>query len=219
MKKVITVCLCLILALSALSVACAEDFTIHAGTMFGDTIDEVKSKEDLKLINEIENDNEIGLVYKGKLVGYDGCRINYCFDSDKYLYDVYYTMPSSVDVGNNGVEEEYDYLLNALTDKYGNPLDTDDDAYYCIVGEQIKSLRVSNKVFEKNGSSSRYEIEYVGWSIPSNDYNVKIELMLVTATSNNTTFCYIDYHKYTDDELAAAKEEYENTQAENLNDL
>lgn len=230
MKKVITVCLSLILAISALSFAFAEDFTIHAGTMFGETREEVKAKETLDLSEEVLSNadesyytKDVGeniayLIYDGTVAGYDKSHIYYYFNGENNdtLFEVVYSMPGYSVVGNKGVIDEYQDLKQSLIDKYGNPLSSNDEAYYLIESRSIGETNWTNEYF-KNEFLPNYITDYdiTAWSIPYEGYNVKIELVLYDSGER----CNIIYHYYTDEEIEAARAAYGNTQSKKNDDL
>lgn len=230
MKKVITVCLCLILALSVLVGACAEDFTIHAGTMFGDTREEVKSKENLELHKEVAsnaNDSEytkdVGediayMLFEGTVAGYDNVEVQYFFNGDNNdsLFEVVYIMPEDVSVGAGGVVGEYKDLLDNLTEKYGAPLSNEDEVYYLIISRFIQEQIWTNEYFQNEGLPFfAKDITYDAWAIPCDGYNVKIELVML----GNGESCNIVYHRYSDEEVDAARVAYENAQNKKKDDL
>ena len=198
MKKVITVCLSLILALSALIVACAEDFTLHAGTMFGDTMEQVQEKETLKYIGEFEYEDVNGtkttaILYTGTVAGYENCNIWYHFDkTNSTLCDVTYSMGISDIIGEDALLNRLGELGTLLMNKYGEPLSDNDDAKYLIKGRNL------------NNKNSKYDYDFIGWSVPCDNYNVKIELV-INYSSGSPAFLYIDYHPYTNEELEEAK--------------
>ena len=193
MKKVITVCLCLILALSALVVACAEDFTLHAGTMFGDTKEQVKEKENNTDVEEfVYNENISHFLYTGiTIAGYENCDIHYYFDNTKdYLFDVSYFMGGSVKIGEDALLNRLGELGTLLIEKYGKPLSNEDEVNCLISG------------WTRN--KTNYDFDYIGWSVPCGDYNVKIELV-ITYDFGKPFSLNIDYHQYTDEEFEMLK--------------
>ena len=199
MKKVITVCLCLILALSALVGACAEDFTIHAGTTFGDTMEQVKEKETLEYINEFEDKSTKALLYSGTVAGYENCNIWYYFNKENNtLCDVSYSMGIGSAIGEEALLNRLGELGVLLMNKYGDPLSDNEDAKYLIKGQVLSK------------PSNKYEYDFIGWSVPCDNYNVKIEL-IIEYYSGSPAYLYIDYHPYTNEELEEAKKLNGNT--------
>ena len=220
MKKVITVCLCLILALSVLSVACAEDFTIHAGTMFGDTLEEVKAKENLEIYDDyVENQFGRKITYIGDVAGYSNTLVIYEFDDNGKVYDVRY----SIDILTNDANQvmaNYKALESALTKKYGEPLSNDDEDNYIIIGKQIEIIQKGNETKKIYGfPEDKYE--YKSWVYPCEDYSVKIELIksIGQDSTGPQNACYISYHYYTDEDYEKAKEAYKKIEIKINDDL
>ena len=197
-KKVISVCLCIILALSVIYIAYAEDFTIHAGTMFGDTKQQVMEKETLAYQGEKDYDDDTSyLIYDGTVAAYDNCHIYYYFDKkEELLIDAEYDMGRFFDIGNDGILNRYAQLQDALTEKYGEALSEDDETTFLILGQGVYP------------NSNVYDYKWVSWVAPYENYNVKIDLILSSYKGDSDLFLNIDYYTFTDEELEIAKAAY-----------
>ena len=133
MKKV--VCLILTMSLMLTYIAFAEDFVLRNGIVFGDSMEDVQSKESFAIetiedgsdeeSNEEEDGEEVKLPYSittenGTLAGIDDSYIVYKFDADKRLRNVdYYFRSSSL---KDSIDNDYNNVNAGLIRKYGKPL-------------------------------------------------------------------------------------------------
>lgn len=218
MKKVLALLLIVYLVLFS-SIGIAEDFTIHSGVMFGDTKEDVSAKETLtfKKFNEDKNIFEYG----GTVAGIDNTTIYYYFDNDNKLIDVFYAFPDSRSIGINNVIAEYEQLAEALKSKYGNPIDTDSTVYELVCGKYYSIIKENDAFHIKMGHpESNANREHIAWVVPYDGYNVKIDLIIDDTDGRSQTYnCCVDYHPFTDDELAVLEEEYKKTLQQQSDDL
>lgn len=215
MKRFIALLL-FVLLVCFTTISLAEDFVIHAGIVFGDTKADVKAKE--TLIFDMEPGNG-SLWYKGSVAGSDFATIQYFFDENNRVYDARYMLSED----NPHVLDDFDKYLNMLTEKYGEPLDKDNEICSLITGEWIKQIEyMLNRDRERGDGKTEYKI--VSWSVPYDNYNVKIDL--IYHSRNGYSACNIDYYTYKDEDIGKAKDdeiirqqEQEKEKQEQMNDL
>lgn len=116
MKKIISLVLMVVMLFSVSAFAEEEVFTLHNGTTFGMTMEEVieleanggfaleKEKEPLKAGNDI-------LRGIGTIANQKDSKIGYCF-LDNQLYEMYYEFVTT--------ETSYNAIENSLVEKYGD---------------------------------------------------------------------------------------------------
>ena len=129
MKKLISILLAMIIAMASVS-ALAEEFTLHSGTKFGMSLDEVKSIEtsngytventslkyafydtDGKYYSKATN----ALQIKGTMAGIENSTLSYYFNDNNELFAAVYKFGPLVHEGNI---VEYADIQNTLSQKY-----------------------------------------------------------------------------------------------------
>ena len=216
MKKILAFIIAIIMVCSIAS-AMAEDFTIHAGTKFGDTIDEVKEKETLRFFEksvDFYNSKYSELVFHGEVAGFEDASIYYYLNTKSKVFDVRYEMMNTYSVTNAEYNKGYRKLYQMLKDKYGTPLDKDSKVYILFQGHYASNVIKESKKNPRGGSIT----DLVSWTAPYDKYIVKIDLY-TRELFNGSKLCNIEYYKYTKKELKKRTEEYENTLKKQSDDL
>lgn len=108
-----------------------EDFSLHSGTMFGDTPDEVKAKEEADGSAILTGDmiDNTWLFYEGSFEGIDDSRLRYGFtNDDKTLYMsscIFRICDKSLYRNEDNQIDEFEHITDELTLKYGEPFYND----------------------------------------------------------------------------------------------
>lgn len=106
MKKMMKTLLCVLLILSCVPFALAEDdFTLRSGIVFGDTLEQIVSKE-TTLMQDADDPN----TFKGKIAGYDDADCHFLFDSDGSMYDMCYSFDEAC-TDRDATKDVYQKLL------------------------------------------------------------------------------------------------------------
>lgn len=206
MKKVFSIFLFLVLLFTALSSCFAEDFTIHSGVKFGDTTNDILSKENLSLVNTTDT----MVFYNGTVAGINNVNVVYFLDDNGKVKEATYEFPSSSSIGFSDVLVEYNGLLSALTEKYGTPLDKNDNI--CLVyGNTLTEHFSSLDSFASLNLSVESTLETASWSIPLSDNYVKVDVVYMamdykSSSLGKKAYCMIDYYIYTDNDVELAVE-------------
>ena len=110
MKKAISLLLLLVLLLGLTSNSFSEEFTLHNGTTFGMTRDEVIETEAAAGFT-VEKDEESGYLHgEGMIANQADTGISYHFDEKDALFYMYYSF---------SVPDTYDVVEQGLIKKYG----------------------------------------------------------------------------------------------------
>lgn len=118
MKRIFAVLMCIVLLGSCCICAAAEDFTFRNGIHWRDSMEAVASAEGRKADGEGELDSGFTfLIYMAESVSNYEADLQYAFYNDELLLATYicYDLP----------ESDQEYLVNALTSKYGEPIASD----------------------------------------------------------------------------------------------
>ena len=183
-----------------------SSFSLRNGIMFGDTLEDIKSKETF-VINEKksfygEDDDKSAMVVTEEVTisGYDGY-ITFLFDKEGKLNEMGYTFSK---ISNQDNTNRYDVLKSSLSRKYGDPLDINDGFYFPI----NTVLFYLHGVISQEYNSGEIQ-DYDEWVVDINKKeHVKIDLFSVSdkgGYNSKTTYeTNIAYKYYTDEELAEA---------------
>ena len=221
MKRLLALILFGMLLISAN--AFAEEFTLRNGIAFGDTMDDVLTKETFAIDgirDECDDEDISSMPYPywirteySTLAGIPDSNIMYRFNADKQLREVIYNFrgKSGSTETKDVADTEYNTVNSGLIKKYGEPLGFSDGTCYIITGGAFEdALRFLNLMFY----GELYD--YDEWDVKCDDYHVKVEQLEYGAgiSKNNASYFHkIGYTYFTDDELEAAIQEKRDTQA------
>ena len=203
MKKIFL--LLFLLCFSFTNICFADDFIIRNGIMFGDTKNDVLSKETLTIFEN--DDNKI--LCGGKVAGFEKSIIVYYFNNDK-LTDILYVFPECDSL--DAFSKQYLELYTALNNKYGTPISENNSVYSLILGIRASGIKKNDADYKETT-----QIQHTAWVVSCDGYNVKIDLLKPYESTGYK--CYIDYHPFTDEDLALAEEAYKNEQQNKYDDL
>ena len=203
MKKIVSLFLVAIIITSLFAGSVyAEDFTIHSGVVFGDTKEDVKAKEKLSL----EYETATSLVYSGKVAGYDEAKIEYQFyEADGKLYDALYKFKYLSNSTSNTARKQREELEKLLKSKYGEPINKNDGLYYSLWGKENVVLETSDYT------------EQTVWTVAGD--NSIIVITLITEYPLMGGQNHIDYHIFTDEEVAVLETTYGDAEQQAIDDL
>ena len=207
MKKAISILLVILLLSLSISVY-AEPFSLRNGIFFGDTMEEVKSKEQLKYINGKEDKNW----FRGTIANVDDSEVSFYFDKETgQLTDMSYYLGARSTV----YRSNYDEIKESLIKKYGNPLGNTGGYFHVIVGKAVESY-IRGKTIANMYNSKDDLLDYDEWLINCDGGAVKIDLIL-ESTSHLTIS--LSYHFATDEEIEKLMEEEKDKQDSLENDI
>ena len=184
-----------ILIVVFISVGCVafgeEDFTLHSGTKFGMTSDEVIETESLSLSpSKAIWYPETGYLHlqseKAKIAGRENASVHYYFDENNRLISCIYGWNGNSSNANTPLE--YEDLVKTLTTKYGEPIGNEKS--YVDIGKYIDAVDVLNKIIEHNSQEDMYKYcdqfdnMLYQWQVPIQEGVVDIML----------TMCIVGWH-------------------------
>ena len=209
MKKTVFIFVIFII-LTIVTYSLAEPFSLRSGIMFGDSPEEVRSKETSLTYSASSNDEHqyamfrmrlfilwgqapLVEVYKGAILGVDEGFTVFYYDEDSKLTDMLYQVEYREDT------ELYSKLVTSLTAKYGEPLKNAAGYTYPIIG----------RAYVVAGSS--YTTKYDEWVYKTDDgYYVKIDLCEShendVLQNDVLQFVTLSYHQFFDSDIQAIKD-------------
>lgn len=198
MKRCFSILLTLILIIGICPSVLADDgFTLRNGILFGDTMDTILGKE-TKLTRESDDSNW----FKGSIAGYSGAECGFYFDDDDKLESMCYNFGSSVcGSSRDTTDSVYKTLYDSVTRQYGKPLGNTGGKCYIITGPAVEQMSVWVYLFGSLDGCKGDYIDYDEWTLPFDDYNVKIDLISYYYRNKDYEYSYyvsLSYHKYTD---------------------
>ena len=214
MKKWISMCLVAVLCFTLTPVVFADSFSLRSGIHFGDTIDDVKKKEnDLVFQEQSDYTSEVVLEYSGKIAGSEGKAKFYFGDDTKTLLtDVLYEFEISDKSSATALSQK---IYDSCIRQYGDP--TYEDGLFDLYGKAISSSYFVAAVGQEMGvlkisQDSNYEWVFL------DDYDEYVTIDLVLFYKESTSSYYnsgyviaISYHTFSDEELQGV---YDNIQDE-----
>lgn len=238
MKKL----LCLFLVMLFCGSAMAEGFSLRNGISFGDTIEEVLSKETAEIddiddgsdeeestsdADENEKEDEdsaaeypYSITTKSTtLAGISDSKITYRFDANKTLREVVYDFRSSS--YKDSVDSDYDTVNDGLIRKYGNPLGFSGGSCYIFTGSALESAVFITYLYDYLDGYGDIR-DYDEWDVALDDYHVKIEQVEYYYGTSYSELKYaheMSYTYFTDADLTAKQAEKRANQNAVDNDL
>ena len=220
MKRFMSMLVSLILLVSCFSNAfAAEDFTLRNGIKFGDTKEEVLTKE-----TTLTRESEDSFTFEGKIAGYSGAQCQFCFyNNDGKLTDMVYKFDQDVCTSREIMNDVYKKLYDSLNRQYGTPLGITGGNCYLITGEAFDNYAICSLVSQEYEDCSANYAGYDEWVVDCDGYHVKIDLIsYYFGFSKYDLYCYrvdLSYHYYTDEDYEAAVQEKEGEHQEVDDDL
>ena len=203
MRKSLVLLLALVLLMFISVNAFSEnDFQLHNGVLFGDTLETVKAKEEGTLTIQSDSEEKTDKVwFDGTIAGMEGS-VRFDFDEKtNTLTDMLYSFDSSSN--KDSIDNQYSKLRDSLIRKYGTPLGNTGGTLHAITGTAIEyaaTLILLYQYIEGDGDLRDYD----EWIVDSNGYHVKIDLVSVYYRTKNYDYTYLNslsYHYYTDEDL------------------
>lgn len=228
MKKILMSLLVFILVFSQLSITTAEGFSLRNGISFGDTFDEVKSKETLafeKIDAEFEDDDEEKeypytlRTVEGTIAGIDDSYITYKFNRNKKLCEVQYFFQGYTN--KDLIDSDYEKINQGLIRKYGNPLGFSNGKSFIITGGAIEGAVLGYTIMQLIGGVGDMR-DYDEWVLYCNEYNVKIEQACYYWGQSYSDIHYshtVSYTYFTDEDLKTEQDAKQERQDAVDNDI
>lgn len=201
MKKVISILLIMsVLIVCGIGSAVSEGFTLHSNVEFGMTRDEVIKLESAAGFDvSEESDMWRGGTYieiKGNIAGVSNARIDYIFDADDKVKEADYYMFSTKSA--NG---DYDTLLSALKNKYGEP--NADDIWISALNDSsiLMTGRMIGYIANSMLGTSVVSAKGKTWLLEQDDDSfVSIDIFNII-NSEGKDLTYITYGHYTKEDV------------------
>lgn len=195
MKRMLAGFLAVLLVLSCSAAAFAqEEFTLRSGIHFGDTMEDILSKE-TKLVRESETSNW----FKGTIAGFENASCGFYFDNDGKLTSMDYSF-TDMD-SRTEVNDDYKTLYDSLVRKYGKPLGNVGGKIDPITGPALMRMAVLVQLYKfLDGYDADY-MDYDEWRVDTLGGHVKIDLVSYYYRDDDYKYCYqldLSYHFYTD---------------------
>ena len=218
MKRFMSMLVSLILLVSCFSNAfAAEDFTLRNGIKFGDTMEEIVTKE-----TTLTRDSDDSTCFKGKIAGYSDAECWFEFDDDSKLYDMEYIFNSNICTSKDEMNNVYKKLYDSLKRQYGTPLGYTGGSCYLITGSAVDSMGFTVYLLGALDGYSGDYTDYDEWIVDCDGYHVKIDLISYYYRNSDYDYYYrvaLSYHHYTDEDYDAALHEKQGEQQEVDDDL
>ena len=212
-NKVKKLSLLLALVILGFSVCCAEadtSFPLRSGIEFGDTKEEVFTKETTLEGGYSDPFNiftdDIAYWFTGKIAGYSDAKCTFYFNEIDQLVSMNYSFDdacSSRDRMNN----IYETLYQSLTRKYGNSIGNTGGKCELIIGPALDRMILYVYTLDSSDGSSRNYIDYDEWIVDVDNDHVKIDLVSYYWRDNKYNYYYkvdLSYHFYTEAEYQDA---------------
>lgn len=206
MKRIISILLVLVFCLNAQLCVAEEQFALRCGIFFGDTKEDVKAKETLKIAKESATEL---VTVSGELAGVSVESVSYRFDQSGKLVSVLWNV---VDARNSMYPYMlFDTLEEAITKKYGPANSTTTDCYFLIEGAAINEMLtlIEEDTYFRLGMllGEAGPLEQYEWQIESSgNENVKIDLLLYQYDEEDFRL-RLSYDMYTDEQLETLQQE------------
>lgn len=204
MRKYISILLTIsILTVCVIGTACAEDFQLRNGILFGDTLEIIKQKETLPF-KSITDDNLKAWFGNGKISGIDG-QVRFDFDEETgKMKEMLYAFDTTDN--KEFVDSDYEKLKNGLLRKYGTPLGNTGGKINLITGEAFDYAALLIYLYQYIKGDGDFR-DYEEWIVKCDGYNVKIDLVSYYYRDKDYNYTYqnlISYHYYTDEDALNA---------------
>ena len=146
-----------------------SQFPLRSGIHFGDTVEEVKEKEQGLKLKEEKNST---LKYRGLIAGYDGDATFY-FDKDEKLTDLtdHYLFFDADEVAKIYVD-----IKNLCSEEHGAPL-TEEKKPFKIMGKTLE-LAVLTVTLSREAEMKSDIVTYDEWVVFTDEGMIKIEEVL-----------------------------------------
>lgn len=221
MKRLVCLMLVMVMFAGMGVFALADDFQLRNGILFGDSEEVVRNKETLEIgeYSSSERDDGTKYIYShdGMIAGFDDADVKYFF-KDNEMYDMEYCFYTD----KENYKTIYDTLYKNLSKKYGNPIKALDDGHFIKTEVQnVDNYLLLALAAYDTGIADLSDVDE--WVVKCDDYYVKIEMRYsyyAFKSSKDLSYTvYIDYMKYTDDDLTIAIEQAANDAAAAQADL
>jgi len=199
-------------------------FTLRNGIKFGDSIEDVKSKETFAIDEDsstIADDGSITWLEteEGTISGYDGY-VSFHFGEDSCLDEMKYHFSETT--LKDSCQSRFDTLRDGLTRKYGTPLGNYGGNCYVITTSAIDGAVLMYTLIDMMDGVGDY-LDYDEWIVDiGKDEHVKIDMIAYyygTSYSDLTYYLDIAYKYFTDDDLLNKQQEKQEQQDAVDNDL
>lgn len=215
MRKIVSVLTAVVLLISMTSIAfAADEFTLRNGILFGDTMDDILTKE-----TTLTRKSDTSNWFEGKIAGYSNSECGFYFDDSEKLVSMDYEFSCS---SRDNTNEVYKKLYQSLVRQYGKAEGNTGGSCELITGPALTNMAIAVYLLaESDGWGGDY-IDYDEWIIDTDNYHVKIDLVSYYYHNSDYDYTYmveLSYHKYTDDDLQTVIEEKQTEQNEVDDDL
>ena len=210
MKKLLSVSIMFVLLFTFSRCYAESEFTIHNGTKFGMSKEEIISLEKASGFQLHDTKAVVAAVpgahiisANGKIASIENSDIYYFFDKDDSLYSVFYWLSMS-----NANSNDYNTVEDSLIKKYGNP---NNDLIYIATEINYETLNYFYLILRT--VPTKYSI----WLVPTNNDNYV--LILHSYYTGSINVHTVGYQIVSSQTINAAKESIEQNNKNNSEQL
>ncbi len=183
-----------------------EDFSLHSGTVFGDSISDVKKKEQeagFSVHEENSKDGKHSIFYKGKFANINDSYLLYRFDKTGKVYNTRYSFG---DIENfDGQSKNFATIASELKKKYGDPLFDEGEGIPFVLLEYNDSNSITGWAcyYSRRQIFSSDEVEIYNcnqWLFKLDDYYLLIDHSLVGTDMLGWTYAHELSYTYLDEQ-------------------
>lgn len=193
--------------------AFAEEFMLRNGIKFCDSMSDVILKETLGIYSSGEDGfgdtPYIVITKKGEIAGIINSHIEYHFDSDKRLKEIFYSFPD-VPASSEDINIDYFNSVNdALMSKYGEPRSQNPEDVFILKSIAYNAASILTSMISWTGGYGVFD-NYAEWIVDCGEYKVKIEHIEYCegkSFSEAKSYHVLTYFYFTDADVAAAEQE------------
>lgn len=227
MKKLISLLVVIQMVMLLFVPAFAEEFSLRNDIHFGDTKEQVRSKETIPIDEDAIKANKAAdegfnsiITERGVVAGINEVRIVYDFSNDDKLEEVRWEVHSTKWVDES--DSIYEKLKNAMTSKYRTTLGYTNGDCYIITGKTIeRAIQWASFVTAYGGFGDIRDYDEWDYEYQPGKH-VKIEIVQsCTASSGASKTYYVNagYKFFTDEDLTAAMAEKQAEHQKLINDI
>lgn len=162
-----------------------ENFSLHSGVMFGDSVEDVKAKEkeagfSVSDENETADTHTKRVFFSGMFAGISDSGLRYTFHGDEGVYSAHYGFGDEQGYQYDSQSEDFDVITDELIKKYGDPIYNEGEGTpFILLNYKENDLVIGWS--EYNFKRQVYSSDELGlyrynqWLIKTDDYYVLID--------------------------------------------
>lgn len=167
-----------------------DDFSLHSGNMFGETVEDMKLKEtDAGFVpsQEFDSSDNHFVMFEGTFAGISNSHLQYSFHEGDGLYCASYSFnpqnPNRYDNDLHMLDNDFATITDEITKKYGDPIYSQNDGIPIHLNNYMDDSKVTGfaeytfiTTFSEYLDNQQMILgKYNQWLIKVNDYYVLID--------------------------------------------